>query len=699
MSGIASKLAHNRERSHGIGTNSHAVKYLNQDYEALRDSCLERGRLFEDDCFEALPSSLGFKELGPDSYKVRGVTWKRPTELSSNPKFIVENASRTDICQGALGDCWLLAAIASLTLNKQVLTRVVPHDQSFDENYAGIFHFEFWQFGEWVDVVVDDRLPTKDGELLFVHSEEGSEFWSALLEKAYAKMNGCYEALSGGSTIEGFEDFTGGIAESHDLKKADPHLFKIIKKALDRGSLLGCSIDITSSSDSEAVTSRKLVKGHAYSLTGAEQVDYNGDMVQLIRIRNPWGQVEWNGDWSDSSRNWRYVSDGDRKRLTNRSEDGEFWMSFRDFLRQYSRLEICNLTPDALTDEFSKWAESEFEDTWRRGVSAGGCRNFIDSFWMNPQFVIKLNEVDDDPNDGEEGCTFIVGLMQKNKRRRRKMGEDMETVGFAIYELPEEYSGKRQVHLKRNFFKYSCSAARSETFINLREVCGRFCLPPGEYLIIPSTYEPNKNGDFYVRVFSEKEADFQEIDDPVDCHAEEINIDEDDISDRFRNLFGQLAGHDVEISVFELQKILNRVVSKRDDIKTSGFSLTTCRNMVNLLDKDGSNKLGLVEFKILWSKIEKFLDLYKGKDLDRSGCMSSSEMRVAVEEAGFSLNNTLHQIIVARYSEQDLSIDFDNFVCCLIRLESLFKTFKTLEKDGTGHIELGFSQWLTLTMA
>lgn len=80
--------------------------------------------------------------------------------------------------------------------------------------------------------------------------------------------------------------------------------------------------------------------------------------------------------------------------------------------------------------------------------------------------------------------------------------------------------------------------------------------------------------------------------------------------------------------------------------------------------------------------------------------MSASEMRMAVEaagedfvwrvpdkqvrpewitccvSAGFSLNNPLHQIIVARYS-QDLQIDFDNFVCCLIRLELLFSEFSS----------------------
>ncbi|XP_056616479.1 calpain 2, (m/II) large subunit a [Triplophysa dalaica] len=697
MSGVASTLAKNRAHVAGFGTNANAVKYLNQNFESLRSECQSRGQLFCDPTFPTAPESLGFNELGPRSSKTRGIQWKRPGELTSNPEFIVGGATRTDICQGSLGDCWLLAAIASLTLNEDVLTRVVPSNQGFGQDYAGIFHFQFWQFGEWVDVVVDDRLPSRDGELLFVHSATGSEFWSALLEKAYAKLNGCYEALSGGSTTEGFEDFTGGIAEMYELKSAPPNLFQIIRKALDSGALLGCSIDITSAADSEAITNQKLVKGHAYSLTGAIEVNYKGRKEKLVRVRNPWGQVEWTGAWSDNSSEWNAVSPSEHEIV--KSEDGEFWMSFSDFVRHYSRIEICTLTPDTLTSDAVKhWSTSKFDGTWRRGSTAGGCRNHPYTFWMNPQFKIKLEEEDDDPDDNEVGCSVVIGLIQKNQRKLRKAGEDMHTIGYAIYEVPPQFRGQKEVHLDKNYFLSHAQKARSETFSNLREISTRFKLPPGEYLIVPSTFEPHKNGDFCVRVFSEKQSEMQQCDDPVEADIEDEIVSEAEVDSGFRGLFTKLAGDDMEISSFEIRTILNKIVSKRTDIKTDGFSLDTCRIMVNLMDDSGNGKLGLAEFATLWKKIQKYLIIYKKNDMDGSGCMSTPEMRMALKETGFSLNDTLHQLLAARYGEADMTIDFDNFVACLMRLEMMFKVFKKIDIDKSGFIELTLNQWLMFAM-
>ena len=56
---------------------------------------------------------------------------------------------------------------------------------------------------------------------------------------------------------------------------------------------------------------------------------------------------------------------------------GLYRMSYSDFLIKFSRLDICNLTPDTLTSEtVGRWSFAEFEGTWRVGSTAGGCRNY-----------------------------------------------------------------------------------------------------------------------------------------------------------------------------------------------------------------------------------------------------------------------------------------------------------------------------------
>uniref|UniRef100_A0A8C9UZ75 Calpain-2 catalytic subunit-like n=1 Tax=Scleropages formosus TaxID=113540 RepID=A0A8C9UZ75_SCLFO len=683
MTSIAGKLARQNERAEGMGTNKNAVKFCNQDYSTLKTQCLQKGRLFEDDTFPAGSSSLGFNILGPNSSETQGVVWKRPKELCKNPCFIDNGATRTDICQGQLGDCWLMAAIASLTLDQEILARVVPPGQSFQENYAGIFHFQFWQFGDWIDVVIDDKLPTRNGKLVFVHSSQGSEFWSALLEKAYAKLNGCYEALSGGSATEGFEDFTGGISEKYELKNAPSYLFKVIQRALQLGSLLACAIEARSSNEREAITPLKLVKGHAYSLTAAEEVHYQGKTVELVRLRNPWGNVEWTGPWSDSSGEWNRILPEEKAKLVNVAEDGEFWMAFSDFLQSFATLEICNLTPDTLTsDKLSYWNHYQFSGQWKVGSTAGGCLNFPATFCSNPQYAIKLEDVDDDPFDGEDRCTLLVGLMQKDGRKQKKLGIELNYIGFTIF----KFKGRTDVHLGQEVLLRNSPVARNGSFINAREACTRFHLPPGEYIIIPSTFDANMQGSFLLRVFTEKQAIARSFKCIFQPKLLQSHTDPD-----FKTLFNQTAGNvstKSEVSVFQLIQVLNNILSRRSKIKTAGFSLNTCRDIVSLLDKDGNGKLNLEELHVLWQKIQKYLEVFQSVDTDNSGTMSTHEMREALAKAGFQVNNAVLQAIVSRYAGPDFSINFDSFVSCLIRLEMLYKMFTALDGKKTGKIEL-----------
>ncbi|XP_004627009.1 calpain-8 [Octodon degus] len=698
MAAQAAGVCRRRAAAEGLGSHQNAVKYLGQDFEALKQQCLDSGELFKDPEFPACPSALGYKELGPGSPQTQGIIWKRPTELSPSPQFIVGGASRTDVCQGDLGDCWLLAAIASLTLNERLLSRVVPADQSFQENYAGIFHFQFWQYGEWVEVVVDDRLPTRDGRLLFLHSAEGTEFWSALLEKAYAKLNGSYEALAGGSTVEGFEDFTGGISEFYDLRKPPANLYRLIRKALRKGSLLGCSIEVSSVAEAEAITRQRLVKSHAYSVTGAEEVEVLGHLEQLIRLRNPWGEVEWTGAWSDSAPEWSRIDPRRREELGRKAEDGEFWMSFSDFLEQFSRLEICNLSPDSLSsEEAHQWSLLLLQGRWARGATAGGCQNYPATYWTNPQFKIHLDEADEDQEEGmaEPCCTALVGLMQKDRRRRRRLGQGLLSIGFAVYQVPKELASHTDTHLGRDFFHGHQPAARSGAYVNLWEVWGRVQLPPGEYLLVPSTFEPFKDGDFCLRVFSEKKARALEVGDVVAGVPHEPQLSEGGHGDpELLSLCEELTGKYSEIGANELKKVLNGAFSTRTDMKFDGFSIHTCREMVSLLDSTGTGTLRPAELRTLWLKIWKYLEIYQEVAHNQLGTMEAHEMRTALRKAGFTLNSQVQQTIASRCSGGTLHLDFDGFVACVVRLETLFKLFKLLDQNQTGIIQLSLAEWL-----
>ncbi|XP_061097167.1 calpain-3-like [Conger conger] len=748
-----------------------------KNFIELRDKYFHKKVLFEDPLFPADDSSLFYSRRFPIEFQ-----WKRPPEICENPQFIVGGANRTDICQGVLGDCWLLAAMASLTLNEKLLYRVIPPDQSFTENYAGIFHFQFWRYGSWVDVVVDDRLPTYNNQPVFTKSAKNNEFWSALLEKAYAKLHGSYEALKGGNSTEAMEDFTGGVTEFYETKDAPKNLYSIMKKALDRGSLMGCAIDESlgftappnvldpiiekmlaaaqASKPEEAqsgviITIRQepktplgLVLGHAYSVTGVDEctmTDSKKTKVRLVRLRNPWGNVEWCGPWSDKAKEWASLSTPERKRLQQQNTaEGDFWMSFKDFTRQFTKVEICNLTPDTLEeDTVHKWTVSVNEGRWVRGCSAGGCRNYPDTFWTNPQYRLRLLEEDDDPEDEEVASSFVVALMQKNRRMERKAGGQLFTIGFAIYEVPKEMLGQEQ-HLPKDFFLYNASTAKCKTYINLREVSQRFRLSPGEYAIIPSTFEPHREGEFLLRVFSEKRNISQEIENKIEADHPVIEKSKKKkakpivfVSDRakankeveleeyeeqqipngkkdmkkpvpakeeteqerlFRSIYEQIAGEDMEISAKELMNVFNRVLAKHKEYKTEDFSLESCRSMIALMDTDGSGKLNLQEFHQLWSKIKKWQGIFNRYDVNKSATIDSYEMRNAVNDAGFHLNNELYHIITMRYADEKMNIDFDSFICCLVRLEGMFRAFNAFDKDGDGIIKLSVLEWLQLTM-
>lgn len=75
-----------------------------------------------------------------------------------------------------------------------------------------------------------------------------------------------------------------------------------------------------------------LIGNHSYGVQEIAIIPATNE--KLVKLRNPWGNFEWTGDWSDQSANWT----PELKKTLNYtdSEDGTFWMSFVDFCHYFS---------------------------------------------------------------------------------------------------------------------------------------------------------------------------------------------------------------------------------------------------------------------------------------------------------------------------------------------------------------------------
>ena len=113
-------------------------------------------------------------------------------ELSNpgDPSEYAKLFSTDDIFQGALGDCFMIATLLSITKNKDLCRRIIPIDNALKKNMEiGAYHFRLWKVGSWYDVVVDDKILV-DGQynpMLCKNMSQRNEFWICLLEKAVAK--------------------------------------------------------------------------------------------------------------------------------------------------------------------------------------------------------------------------------------------------------------------------------------------------------------------------------------------------------------------------------------------------------------------------------------------------------------------------------------------------------------------------------
>ncbi|KAI5102356.1 hypothetical protein C0J45_7708 [Silurus meridionalis] len=609
--GVCLDILKERQESNGLGTLKNPEKFLDQDYELLHQYFLIRRKTYIDDMFPPDNSSIGENLLEPE-YLAK-VEWMRPTQLVSNPYLIVDGVSRFDFAQGAVGNCWFLAAVGALTFHEPILQKIFPIGQ----------------------------------------------------------VCGSYEDMKFGWVSEALKDFTGGVHMTLFPKYENTKiLWDLMHRAAIANSLMGCGTP--GNAVSNVKQDNGLVAGHAYTITGVTMVTSNGNQVQLVRLFNPWGNTEWNGNWSDRSQTWMTISEEERKKYTNVVEDGEFWMSMEDFCKCYCQLDICNYSGAFLDGSSeSHWNLVMHEGRWLAGSSAGGCMAYKDTFWSNPQFLVKITDINKACEPAtSQGPNMLVSLMQIPDQRNRRLTRNLP-LGFSIFKANSRRgsiaSYSNLVHATKD----------SKSLFNPREITDYVKLDPGEYVIVPYTSRPNKTASFILGFCSKTETHTGEHFTTLDSDGKVMRQISEHVTIPFKILFVFFFKYQ-EMNAEQLQRFLNENYIGGGVQSTGGFSLDVCQSIVAMMDNSVTGTLSAEEINNLLKRINLYKEIFFREDTNRDGILSLIELQHAVEAIGLRIGDILLKLINLRFADSTGRITLERFIFLALRLDCMTEIFKKL---------------------
>jgi len=358
-----------REAESTVQAELRAVQELGLDnVDDVVDECLRRNIHFVDLDFPPAQGSLSRKH---DARRLHPLVWKRPRTFLSDGRsgtLFTDGVHPDDIDQGQLGDCWFLCAVASVAEFPAKIKDMFSHPngehKAGAEQSLGLYRVTLNKHGWWTCVIVDDYLPCIANKPCFAKNDcDPAELWVSLLEKAYAKLNGSYSAITGGDALHAMSDLTGYPTTRFDTEWDDARkddgardaLFGDLVRYDSEGYLINFNtpgVDASAymapnsanQADLEAkYTAAGLGLGHAYSvLVVKDVVDSDGVRVKLLKIRNPWGSgAEWTGRWSDNSDLWTKNPLVAKECDYQQADDGTFWMEWSDALEFFDGGGVC----------------------------------------------------------------------------------------------------------------------------------------------------------------------------------------------------------------------------------------------------------------------------------------------------------------------------------------------------------------------